>query len=86
MPGASKNGRLYFERQFLTPPEVARQLGISRSQVYALMQEGIIPYEMFGRGCKRIPTLFVGMIVAEAEKKAMKKAIEVLKLAADELA
>lgn len=85
MPGGSKNSRLYFERQFLTVDEVRRQFGLSRSKIYELMDDGTIPFEKFG-GSRRIPTLFVGMVVAEAEKRAIKAANKLLKLLEDQSA
>jgi excisionase family DNA binding protein len=42
------------EDGFVSVPEVARFLRISRSKVYALMDSGEILYAKFGR-CRRIP-------------------------------
>jgi excisionase family DNA binding protein len=39
----------------LTPTEAARALGIGRSNLYELMQQGVLEYVHIG-ACRRIPT------------------------------
>ena len=42
------------EEGFVSVPEAARFLHLSRSKVYALMDEGKLTFAKFGR-CRRIP-------------------------------
>lgn len=40
----------------LTPRQAARELGVSRSFVYRLMKQGVIPTTMVGKRCRIITT------------------------------
>jgi excisionase family DNA binding protein len=48
----------------LTPTEAARALGIGRSKLYELMQEGVLESVRIG-ACRRIPTDALLALVAE---------------------
>jgi len=51
----------------LTPTEAARALGIGRSKLYELMQEGALESVHIG-ACRRIPTEAVAALVARLRR------------------
>jgi len=51
------------DQLLLTPTEAARALGIGRSKLYELMQDGILESVHIG-ACRRIPTEAVLALVA----------------------
>ncbi len=55
---------------YLTPLQVAEQLGVSRKYVYDLMKDGRLPYVDLAPNTKRIARIVVADFLAERTRAA----------------